>query len=71
MKIEPQHPGIDGIWRLFGDPWIAMLAVGGLGHQLNNHLLMGLGYWNIFLVVLIIDCIAPLSNRYQKITLGK
>jgi len=67
MKIEPQHPLINGLWRLFGDPWLAMLGLGGLGHQLTIPFLMALGYWNVFLIVLVIDCLIYIPSEFKRI----
>lgn len=70
MKIEPQNPVMSALSHLFLDPWLAMLCIGGLGHQLAIPFLLTIGYWNVFLVVLAVDCIAPAYSQFKRIKLG-
>lgn len=71
LKLEPQHGGVNALWHMFVDPWLAMLCIGALGHQLSLPFLLTLGYWNVWLVVFIIECISPLISQYHKITWGE
>lgn len=45
--------------RLTLDPWIAMLAAGGLGHRLHQPWLFRIGFFEALLIIIVITCLTP------------
>lgn len=49
IKDDPQGI-ISDVISIFVRPWLAMMAIGALGHRLDIHYLYKFNYWNMFLI---------------------
>lgn len=66
IKAEPGSVGASFFVRMTADPFILMLALGGLSHQLNKPQI-AIGFWPCLLLVIAIQSISPSHVTKWKI----
>lgn len=57
IELAPKYESIRQLQRFTTDPWIAMLALGALGHHWHNQFLLHLSYVDMWLAVIAIQAL--------------